>query len=611
MTSTSTNEVVEYHHNFNDEELEMMLFQWDELAFPVKEYNYMKDEWKTPEMAIINGKKPTKTFAPKGIARSEYHDTGYRTFVDLNKEAPKDEEPVTLELRTWEAVHVVEFYQPWCGHCRASKPQYIELAREVTRRSIAIPIEFHAVSCQLYREVCRAYDISGFPTIYGWSIKMNIQQKGIELNPPGTPLTAEGLADLLGLQLAHEKIDIIPKNTTTLEQQIARGKQVAAERKLRLEYTSSLNDRYHNAAVSLAFILKTSVFVKNSNQLDDNRALALTEFLQLVNWATPESWTIRATMIEEILAKMMNILENGGPRLLSSIVDHHQSTSTKNGERWGDVEKQRSSGNTLGLGVDVPHLDRSYDDNSFGNNRWSKACTYNERGMGFTCGLWDLFHIISIGASIPSHRMFAFRSGYIVEPKRVAEVLQRFISHFFSCNVCRWNFNDMYERCGHNHCTRLIDNMPELEISLSPEQQQEKGRELAIWLWEVHNSVSVRLMREAATRENREVTPQERLSAVFPSIGQCRSCWLKDDLSEYDPDEIFSFLRQWYWPQRERHDKRFESILKRKLENTRVVASVTKHWENYWFVIGPLGIALAFILRKTLESKANSQRKSV
>ena len=206
--------------------------------------------------------------------------------------------------------------------------------------------------------------------------------------------------------------------------------------------------------------------------------------------------------------------------------------------------------------------------------------------------------------------MFAFRSGYITEPKQIAEVMKRFIWHFFACDVCRWNFNDMYERCGHNHCKRLIDTMPELS-GASAETQIEQSRELAMWFWEVHNAVSVRLMREGATRENRKVTKQEELSAVFPTKSQCPTCWLKDDMSQYDPDEVFDFLRGWYWPQMEQQDSRFKAILNRKLRHTKIMTSVKEQWDSWWFVIGPIAIVTAMWLRKCLERKANADRKDV
>ena len=294
--------------------------------------------------------------------------------------------------------------------------------------------------------------------------------------------------------------------------------------------------------------------------------------------------------------------------MLSSIVDRHQTSSLQKGDLWGDVERMNKIGGTMGLGVDVPHVDKVVDKNFRENYRWTQACTQNERGMGFTCGLWDLIHVITIGTSIREHRVFALRSGYIVKPKQIAEVMKRFISHFFACDVCRWKFNDMYERCGHNHCKRLIDTMPELS-GASPKVQTEQGRELAMWFWEVHNAVNVRLVREAATRENRKATKQETLSAVFPTMTHCPNCWLKDDMSQHDPDEVYDFLHRWYWPQLEEQNSRFTAILKQQLSYAKVMSSAKKHWDCWWFVIGPVGLVMAIFLRKCLEKKYISRRK--
>ena len=110
-----------YHHSFTDEELDMMLYEWDNMADPVTEYHYMKKEWETPD-ALIGGKgskeslppKPKKENKPLPDLRKDAKDTGTRTVVDLNKDAPKDEVPVFLNIDTAGTAVVVEFYTPWC-----------------------------------------------------------------------------------------------------------------------------------------------------------------------------------------------------------------------------------------------------------------------------------------------------------------------------------------------------------------------------------------------------------------------------------------------------------------------------------------------------------------
>jgi len=617
-TKEETEEPIRYHHDFNKDELAQMLYQWDDKADPVKEYHYMKAEWQTEE-AII-GKKPKGWVAPKvvehkknmttGVLKVGAKDTSDRTMVDLSNGAPGDEELIYLDLDTNAGVHVVEFYAPWCGHCQHFKTHYVELAREVTRRVIGTPVHFHALSCQLYREICRAYEISGFPLVVGYGIGMNIAELGYELNPTGMKITAETIADTLHLTLAHEIKDV-PKERSfdSLEEKdafYAKQKQLpieAANRKLSWqEFSSSLNERYHNAAQSLAFALKTGVFVKTSTSLDDKKALVLQEFLELVEWTTPPNWHVRTGMVQEILNNMGKIV-NQGLGVLTEIVERHQSLHVENG-LWGDLHVQTHGSKRLGLGGDVPQKkETNADEVYWENNRWTEACTHNERGMGYTCGLWDLLHIVTIGSSMPIHQLYGFNSGYLTAPSQIAEVIKRFISSFFACNVCRWHFVDMYESCGHNRCKRLSSELPEL--TSNPIQT---SRELSLWLWEVHNAVNVRLMKEAAMREERDVTDAEKLAAVFPSPKLCPKCWVNEEsLKEYREQEVFEFLSRYYWPARESLDLSFKAVIHRQLgENMLAKKSFS---DSHFYIIAFLLLFAGTLIRHALDKQTTDHSR--
>ncbi|KAJ2558343.1 hypothetical protein EV175_000839 [Coemansia sp. RSA 1933] len=62
----------------------------------------------------------------------------------------------------------VEFYAPWCGHCKSLEPKY-ELAAKRTA-SIA---QFYAVNCDddVSRGLCARFNVQGFPTIKVFSEK--------------------------------------------------------------------------------------------------------------------------------------------------------------------------------------------------------------------------------------------------------------------------------------------------------------------------------------------------------------------------------------------------------------------------------------------------------
>lgn len=512
-----------------------MLYEWDDASEPVHEYHYMKDDWKDPPQ-----KQSTRKRAD---LRINARDVGHRTIVDLNVGAVKAE-PVFLDLDTEESAHVVEFYVPWCPHCQVFKSHYVDVAQEVTRRTIGFPVSFHAVSCSLYQEVCRSYNIDGFPIVLGYGLGESIEDRGWELNKEGTTMTAESIAERLDITLAHEPKKKV-KAHISIDSDDARAYQrgvealadaVVQEKKLRHEFKSTLNERYHNAAVSLAFVLKTSVFLKRDAQLDGRRASALKDFLELVDWASPQHWHIRTSMVQDLLHRMDDIVTDEA--LLMDIVEDHQSLRLEHG-LWGGVQVERGRVQPGDREPRIATMDT--DEILWRNSQWTEACTHSERGLGYTCGLWDLFHLLTVGASLPSHQLYGFRSGYLTGSQHVAEIIKRFITSFLACDVCRWNFVSSFDNCAHDHCHRLAPVMSPLASNGT------QNKELALWLWETHNAVNTRLMKESAEREDREVTEQERLAASFPTREMCSDCWFDDQMKRHDKDAVFAFLRNWYW----------------------------------------------------------------
>jgi len=60
-------------------------------------------------------------------------------------------------LKTSDTHRVVEFYAPWCPHCRHFKSHYIKVARQLSDvvSTLGQHIDFHAVSCVAHKEVCK------------------------------------------------------------------------------------------------------------------------------------------------------------------------------------------------------------------------------------------------------------------------------------------------------------------------------------------------------------------------------------------------------------------------------------------------------------------------
>jgi thiol-disulfide isomerase/thioredoxin len=59
-----------------------------------------------------------------------------------------------------ETVRVRLVLQPWCGHCKNLKPDYVEASSQAPRS-----FTFAAVDCTVHTDTCNAVGTSGYPTL--------------------------------------------------------------------------------------------------------------------------------------------------------------------------------------------------------------------------------------------------------------------------------------------------------------------------------------------------------------------------------------------------------------------------------------------------------------
>lgn len=103
---------------------------------------------------------------------------------------------------------LVEFYAPWCGHCKKLAPEYEKLGSSFKKAKFIL---IGKVDCDEHKSVCSKYGVSGYPTIQ-WFPKGSLEPKKYE-----GPRTAEALAEFVNNEGGtNVKIAAVPSSVAVL-----------------------------------------------------------------------------------------------------------------------------------------------------------------------------------------------------------------------------------------------------------------------------------------------------------------------------------------------------------------------------------------------------------
>ncbi|XP_018807246.1 probable protein disulfide-isomerase A6 [Juglans regia] len=103
---------------------------------------------------------------------------------------------------------LVEFYAPWCGHCKKLAPEYERLGTSFKKaKSVLIA----KVDCDDQKNLCSKYGVSGYPTIK-WFPKGSLEPKKYE-----GPRTSEALTEFVNTEGGtNVKIASVPSDVVVL-----------------------------------------------------------------------------------------------------------------------------------------------------------------------------------------------------------------------------------------------------------------------------------------------------------------------------------------------------------------------------------------------------------
>ncbi|KAJ9185983.1 hypothetical protein P3X46_005548 [Hevea brasiliensis] len=103
---------------------------------------------------------------------------------------------------------LVEFYAPWCGHCKKLAPEYERLGASFKK---AKSVLIGKVDCDTHKSLCSKYGVSGYPTIK-WFPKGSLEPKKYE-----GARAAEALAEFVNSEGGTSvKIAAVPSSVVVL-----------------------------------------------------------------------------------------------------------------------------------------------------------------------------------------------------------------------------------------------------------------------------------------------------------------------------------------------------------------------------------------------------------
>ena len=197
---------------------------------------------------------------------------------------------------------------------------------------------------------------------------------------------------------------------------------------------------------------------------------------------------------------------------------------------------------------------------------WSASCSQNGADSGFTCGFWKILHTVSIGLAQHRGGQTLIDSGMrrpnarVFSPADAANIVKKYMEHFFLCDSCTDKFTAIYNDCSRNRrCDRLATHA---ELA-----SDDDWKEMAKWLWELHNDISVSIVKENSQKfksQTRRTTPListspslATIGALWPSMEDCLKCFGDD--GSWNEDAVFLYLEMEYWPDQE--DARMTRLL--------------------------------------------------
>ncbi|POM75557.1 Protein disulfide-isomerase domain [Phytophthora palmivora] len=334
------------------------------------------------------------------------------------------------------AVWLVDYYAPWCPHCRQFAPAWEKAAAFYADNA---KINIAAVDCTQNSDVCNKEGILGYPTIKLYHVPSESIEP-IKMPPKSRRNTNTVIAWVEEQMEEHDmKTSADTEDIDAHIEKINNGCEMGTVTKAAVDSKVTekvLSDqsvemkykRLHDAGIAAVSTFENGFYV-GTTVLEGERYDAA------VTWV-------------EALAKSFPM--EGNRIALETLAG-----AIKKQNKWEQAEW-----NTLLTQWKKNATETSFPVNLFESKKdWAYCTTY-------TCGVWTLFHTLSVSE---------VKSETALKPSEIMAAIRLFVKYFFNCEECQRHF--------------MMAN-PESLLEKLAESDAEGPRAVAIWIWKMHNKVN-------------------------------------------------------------------------------------------------------------------------
>uniref|UniRef100_M4BH74 Sulfhydryl oxidase n=1 Tax=Hyaloperonospora arabidopsidis (strain Emoy2) TaxID=559515 RepID=M4BH74_HYAAE len=339
-------------------------------------------------------------------------------------------------------VWLVDYYAPWCPHCRQFAPEWEKVAMFYSETS---EVQVGAVDCTKNSEICNQEDIRGYPGVKLHHVPAYAERAQIMPRSARTSkkviIWAEKLMGEYGIEsgMDVENLDARLSNFRKNGVVVADGDEdmiLYSDQSSEMKY-----NRLHDAGIAVVSTFENGFFMGADVLEGERYEIALM-------WVTALAASFPGKMNRQVLVMLVQSV------MTRKHWEHAEWTVML--QRWQKLAS-----------------DKTFPVNLFASSEyrsWALCKTY-------TCGLWTLFHTIT--ASKTDVTEISTEEPW--KPSKIMAAIRLYIENFFGCEECREHFMRL-------NPASIIDKLAAIDI--------EEPHAVVLWIWRMHNTVNENLKKD-------------------------------------------------------------------------------------------------------------------